>query len=668
MAHNVFISYSNKDKNVADTVCSTLESNVIRCWMAPRDITPGMPFAEAIIDGIKGAKIFVIVYSSNSNHSNQVIKEVDRAVHHGLAIIPFRLEDVPMSKQLEYYVSDVHWLDALTPPLEEHINKLCRVIQKLLTIDEVGSDDIKEAFKAEGVKYAEKTKASSRLKLSRIIVPAILIVIFLAILGSIWFSKREANIKSTRDVKLSEKNTSNSEKTIVVLPFKNHTGRSDLDYLVKGQNDALITELSMVSQVKPFLRVISGVTASTIAGSTESIPKIASENNIDYLVEGFILNVGDSIIVELRIIKAYPEEKTIWANKYKSDISNVFKLYNKIASQIVSQIGYNLTPDNLVRLSSPSKVNVNAYKAYLRGNYLLNYPSKDSIKKGFEFLNNAVALDPADPYAYTYLALGYLDIAHSPNDPGDALMKAEAAALRAISLDTTIAETYSALAQLYLYQLWEFNDAERYFKKALAMNPNSAITHYHYAWALYLWGRMDEAIAEHKLAQKYDPFDPQHTAWLGGLYVFNKQYQDGIREALRSLEIQKDYPIGYCVLGRAYRALGRYNEAIEAHKKLITVAPEWKFELGCSYAFAGNREEAEKILSEIEKTEDSPWKALALVSLNAALCHKDKAFKWLDFKPRHGGLAWDAVTPELDCLHGDPRFEKFVKDLNLPKK
>jgi hypothetical protein len=144
MTHDVFISYSHKDKNVTDAISSILEQNKIRCWIAPRDITPGVPFAEAIIDGIKGSKVFILVYSSNSNHSPQVIKEVDRAVHHGLAIIPLRLEDVPMSKQLEYYVSDVHWLDALTPPLEKHINKLIKVVQMLLTMDEVDGDDIKE--------------------------------------------------------------------------------------------------------------------------------------------------------------------------------------------------------------------------------------------------------------------------------------------------------------------------------------------------------------------------------------------------------------------------------------------------------------------------------------------------------------------------------------------
>lgn len=174
MAHDVFISYSHKDKSVTDVVCSMLEQSKIHCWIAPRDITPGVPFAEAIIDGIKVSKVFILVYSSNSNHSPQVIKEVDRAVHHGLAIIPLRLEDIPMSKQMEYYVSDVHWLDAFTPPLEQHISKLVKVVQMLLTMDEVDGDDIKEALGTETTEQKEPGKPVRRFRLRKFFIPAVL--------------------------------------------------------------------------------------------------------------------------------------------------------------------------------------------------------------------------------------------------------------------------------------------------------------------------------------------------------------------------------------------------------------------------------------------------------------------------------------------------------------
>ncbi len=146
MTHDVFISYSSKVKSIADAVCSMLEKEKIRCWIAPRYITPGVSFAEAIIDGIKTSKVFLLIFSSNSNRSQQVSKEVERAVHHGISIIPLRFEDVPMSKQLVFYVSNVHWLDAITPPLENHINKLSKVIKMLLSMTKVEEENIEEIF------------------------------------------------------------------------------------------------------------------------------------------------------------------------------------------------------------------------------------------------------------------------------------------------------------------------------------------------------------------------------------------------------------------------------------------------------------------------------------------------------------------------------------------
>jgi len=204
MVHDVFISYSHKDKSVTDVVCSILEQNMIRCWIAPRDISPGVPFAEAIIDGIKGSKVFILVYSSNSNHSPQVIKEVDRAVHHGLAIIPLRLEDVPMSKQMEYYVSDVHWLDALTPPLETHIHKLVKVVQMLMTMDEVVVDDIKEALGTETTEQEEFGKPVRRFKVRKLLIPIVLALLVVIILGAVHLFKRQAKIRWAREEALPE--------------------------------------------------------------------------------------------------------------------------------------------------------------------------------------------------------------------------------------------------------------------------------------------------------------------------------------------------------------------------------------------------------------------------------------------------------------------------------
>lgn len=135
MGHDVFISYSSHDKKVADLVCALVERRGHRCWIAPRDIMSGLEWGKAIVDAIREARVFVLIFSANANRSPQVNREVERAVNNGLAIIPFRIEAVTPSDSLEYFISNQHWLDAVTPPLSRHVDHLGDVIGRLLGTD-----------------------------------------------------------------------------------------------------------------------------------------------------------------------------------------------------------------------------------------------------------------------------------------------------------------------------------------------------------------------------------------------------------------------------------------------------------------------------------------------------------------------------------------------------
>ena len=132
MPHDVFISYSNKNKVVADAVCAKLEENKIRVWIAPRDVPPGKDFAESIIEAIDGCKAFVLIWSEESNKSGHILNEVNRAFSQNITVIPFRIDNVEPTKSLEYYIGRTHWLDAITPPLEKHIDKLVDTILAIL--------------------------------------------------------------------------------------------------------------------------------------------------------------------------------------------------------------------------------------------------------------------------------------------------------------------------------------------------------------------------------------------------------------------------------------------------------------------------------------------------------------------------------------------------------
>ena len=132
MGHDVFISYSSKDKTIADAVCSVLEFEGIRCWIAPRDVKVGASYATEILAGINSARAMVLIFSANANVSQHIEREIERAAHRQIPIIPFRVEDIAPEKALEYFLSTPHWLDAFDPPLERHIHVLASQIKILL--------------------------------------------------------------------------------------------------------------------------------------------------------------------------------------------------------------------------------------------------------------------------------------------------------------------------------------------------------------------------------------------------------------------------------------------------------------------------------------------------------------------------------------------------------
>ena len=460
----------------------------------------------------------------------------------------------------------------------------------------------------------------------------------------------------------------NVEKSVALMPFKNLTGDVSNDYLADMHHEASYQELGKISQVKP-LRIVGSRTTSAIEKDRMSLSKIAREARVDYLIEGSVLGSGGLEEIMIRLIQVIPEERPILVNNYSVNRINIHIVHKTIAEQIAEKIGLDLLPQDLVKLSRPSLVNPQSYEAYSRGMSEIEKTTEEGMKKGLEYLREAVEIAPEDAFANAGLAQGYLTIAHSPLDPGDALIKGEEYALKAMMLDSAIAEVHAALAIAYLYKSWKFTESEKHFKRALELNPNLDMAHYHYAWGLYLWDRMDEAIAEHKLAQKYDPYNPLHTAWLGGLYNFSGRNEEAIQEALKSLEIQKDYPFGYVVLGRTYLNMGRNEEAIKMHQKLAELYPNFGPPYLClTYIATGHREEAEKILHEIEKKEPIPINALNRAKIYAALGRKDEAFKWLNYEPHHGWTAWVVKSHEFDLFHDDPRWDEFVKKLNLPKK
>lgn len=455
-------------------------------------------------------------------------------------------------------------------------------------------------------------------------------------------------------------------RALAVLPLENRTGDPGQDYFVDGMTDAMITELSKLGSVK----VISRSSVMRYREREKSLQEIAEELGVDGVVEGSVARSGDRVRITAQLVHAGSDEH-VWADAYDGDLSDVLLLQSDVARDIAREIAVTLTPQAQTLLASAERVDPVTYEAYLRGMHYLNKSTPEDFQQGIAYLQEAVDRDPASARAYAGLAAGYITIAHGP-DATDVRNKAREAAERAIRLDPELAEAHATLAAILTYLDWDWEAAEREYKRANELNPNLAMNRYHYAWYLALFERLDEAIEEHKRAQELDPLTPLHTAWLGELYNLAGRHDDALAEARKTLEMDDRNAISLYVTGTAYLGKGMIEEAVEAHEAAVAVNPNWRFALGATYVAAGRRGDAERILREIEAEEVSSFGAFQRAWLNTVLGNVDEAYRWWDYEPHHAWVAWIRIWPppelfpDAERLRLDPRFEELMARMGLP--
>jgi serine/threonine protein kinase/tetratricopeptide (TPR) repeat protein len=514
--------------------------------------------------------------------------------------------------------------------------------------------DLKRLKKASEVPSAPPPMEKPRWsKIKRLLITssAVAAVILLLLIFKPW----EIGVQPTQE----------AVSSIAVLPLENRMGDPEQDYFVDGMHEALITNLSKIGA----LRVISRISAIRIKGTDKSLPEIARELGVDAVVEGSVLLFENRVRVTAQLIAAEPEG-LLWAESYERDLRDILALQSEVARAIAREIKIAVTPAEETRLAAAREVNPEAYEAYLKGMFHLNKFTPEGREKGLEYLNQAIEKDPADPLAYAGLALGYASIGHSIAPTPDAWPRAREAALRALMLDEALAEGHAALADVKLYYEWDWEGAEKAFLRANELNPNLATNHFHYAWYHALFGRLDEAIVEHKRAQELDPLMRLYTIELGVLYWIGGDYEKAIVEIQKALELNPNSKHGLFFLGQVLADAGMYEEAIAVHQKAVAISPnvKLKWALGHTYALAGRWDEAREILVELEEEEATSMGAYGLAALYAALGEKDDAFRWLAYEQPHAWVPWIRVLPLFEPLWDDPRFKDLLQRMNLPER
>ena len=345
------------------------------------------------------------------------------------------------------------------------------------------------------------------------------------------------------------------------------------------------------------------------------------------MIESSIKGSEENLQIEVRLIEAFPKERYIWNASFSQNWDKIGDIYREILNNIVDGTKIKLTSQEAKNLSIIQKRNADLLKACSKGRYYMNKLTQEDFERGLKYYNEAIAIDPADPLPYIGMALGYSTAGHVSTVASDAANRAIAYARQALSLDSTIteaADAYVVLAFKSLYTDYDFPATKLYLERAIELNPNKPMVHYHYGWLLMLSNKVDEAIAEFKKSIEIDPIDPTFTSNLACFYIWIGQYEEALPEVRKTFELDPNNTMGFWALGSAYAEMGMYNEAIEAHKKGIAISPDFEHGLGVAYARAGQKDKALEVATKLEKTKNTSYN-WGTAEIYTALGDKDKA-------------------------------------------
>jgi tetratricopeptide (TPR) repeat protein len=358
----------------------------------------------------------------------------------------------------------------------------------------------------------------------------------------------------------------------------------------------------------------------------------------------------------------------------EGDLRDTLALQNRVARAIAEQIGATVNQREQVALQNPKEVNPEAYEAYLKGRYFWNKRTGDGLKKAIDYFDRAIEKDPNFAKAYTGLADAYAlsgDWEYGILSPQDAFPKAKAAATKALALDDNLAEAHTSLAFILDLYEWDWESAEKEYKRAIALYPGYATAHHWYAWHLIVTGRSSEGIAQLRTAESLDPLSLIISADLADALCIAHLYDESVQQSRRTLEMDPNFAIAHYELGQAYEQKNMHNEAIEEFNRAIRLSGDneiFNANLAYAYAVSGQREEALKMVKDLEDRQSQHSSTDANIALiYIGLGDRDQAMIWLDKAYQARFNPSILLRPAWDPLRSDARFQDLLRRIRLPQ-
>jgi TolB-like protein/Tfp pilus assembly protein PilF len=459
-----------------------------------------------------------------------------------------------------------------------------------------------------------------------------------------------------------------SLNSIAVLPFADHSPNRDQEYFCDGMTEELINALTKLRG----LHVSAWTSALRLRGETHDILKVSQQLRVGAVVAGSVRKAGDRLRITVQLIGT-SDGRYLWSEIYDRELKDVFLIQEEISQAIVTklkvQIGGGPNKDLIRRYTE----NFDAYNLYLKGRYHWNQRSERSLKKGIDYFERAIALDPQYAPAYSGLADSYSLLGNYGVLPAkNVKAKALTAALKAVEIDPTLAEAHTALGHVKATYTWDWPGAQQEYQTAIALNPAYAtVHHWHAITYLAPLGMLEAALAEMEKAEELDPVSVSIKRDLAVIYYYSRRYEEAAEHCQGAIELDRNFHGAYWALGLAYEGLSLYSESVAAFQKGLALSPDTPRllgSLGHAYAAAGKHAEAHAVLDRLNQLSVlnyvSPFD-FALVHLG--LGDLDSFFERLDlaYKSRSYELVSTRVDPKFDSVRFDPRFSKLLKRLGL---
>ena len=456
-------------------------------------------------------------------------------------------------------------------------------------------------------------------------------------------------------------------RAIAVLPLENFSADTEQEYLADGMTEALISELSRIRA----LHVISRTSVMRYKKTNRSLREIASELNVDAVIEGSVQLAGGRIRVTAQLIEAETDQH-LWANNYDRDLSDILVLQSEVAQEIAQEIKVTITPEEHARMADLKPVKPEAYEAYLKGRFFINKVTEAAVRKGIEYFELAVEKDADYALAYAGLAESY-DILTTAGWmlPEDGWPEVKQEAIRALSLDETLAMPHTLLGEVKFVVDWDWKGAEIEYKRAIELNPGHAIVHQYYAIFLSAMGRHDEAVSENRHALQLDPLSLSINQSLGALLRYARRYDESIQQLNNTLSLDPNFAFAHLSIGRTYLNKKMFKEAVEELEEAALLTDNSTtviVDLIRAIALSGKPEKAEKLFNDLmlpsEEKYLSPYnKAL----IYCALGKTDRAFEHLEkaYEKHSNNLVLLKIDPRFENIRSRPRFKSLMRKLRL---